>query len=100
MNKIRVKDTGEILNVAEDSYICGLRRGLEVEFTSDEVEFIADSDVPSDWQAFRREAAKDAMASLIGMGRDDGFKYSPEQVADYAIRYADALIDKLREEKK
>ena len=50
-----------------------------------------------DWQAFRREAAKDAMCQLIGMGRDDGYKYSPEEVANYAIVYADELIKQLQE---
>ncbi len=50
-----------------------------------------------DWQAFRREAAKDAMCQLIGMGRDDGYKYSPEEVASYAIVYADELIRQLQE---
>lgn len=50
-----------------------------------------------DWSSFRREAAKDAMCQLIGMGRDDGYMYSPEEVAHYAIIYADALIAKLKE---
>lgn len=48
-------------------------------------------------ESFRREAAKDAMCHLIGMGRDDGYKYSPEEVAHYAIVYADALIAKLQQ---
>ena len=50
-----------------------------------------------DWSAFRREAAKDAMCQLIGMGRDDGYKYSPEEVVRYAIIYADELIKQLKE---
>lgn len=52
------------------------------------------------WASFRREAAKDAMCKMIGMGRDDGYKYSPEEVARYAIVYADELIKQLREEQK
>lgn len=51
-----------------------------------------------DWDAFRRDAAKDAMCALIGMGRDDGYKYSPHEVARYAIVYADELIKQLKEE--
>lgn len=51
-----------------------------------------------DWDAFRREAAKDAMCALIGMGRDDGYKYSPQEVARYAIVYSDELIKQLKEE--
>ena len=52
-----------------------------------------------EWEIFRREAAKDVMCRLIGMGRDDGYKYSPEEVAHYAIVYADELIKQLKEEK-
>lgn len=52
-----------------------------------------------DWDAFRRDAAKDAMCVLIGMGRDDGYKYSPHEVARYAIVYADELIKQLKEDK-
>jgi len=100
MNKIRVKDTGEILNVAEDSYICGLRRGQEVEFTSEEVEFIADSDVPSDWSAFRREAAKDLLCAALSNSAiridADIFQHQLQS----CITMADALIDKLREDKE
>ena len=51
-----------------------------------------------DWGKFRREAAKDAMCAMIGMGRDDGYKYSPHEVAHYAIVYADELIKQLKEE--
>lgn len=61
--------------------------------------FFKESDLDFDyceWEAFRREAAKDAMCQLIGMGRDDGYKYSPEEVAHYAIVYADELIKALR----
>ena len=52
-----------------------------------------------DMELFRMEAAKDAMCQLIGMGRDDGYKYSPEEVAHYAIVYADELIKQLKEKK-
>ena len=53
-----------------------------------------------DWEAFRRDAAKDAMCVLIGMGRDDGYKYSPHEVARYAIVYADELIKQLKDEEQ
>ena len=55
-----------------------------------------DESEPVDWSSFRREAAKDAMCQLIGMGRDDGYKYSPGEVATYAIVYADELIRQLQ----
>lgn len=54
-------------------------------------------DEPVDWSSFRREAAKDCMCQLVGMGRDDGYKYSPYEVAHYAIVYADELIKQLRD---
>lgn len=65
--------------------------------------FFKESDLDFDyceWEDFRRESAKMAMGQLIGMGRDDGYKYSPEEVAHYAIIYADELIKQLKEEKK
>lgn len=59
---------------------------------------IIDESEPIDLSSFRREAAKDAMCQLIGMGRDDGYKYSPEEVVRYAIVYADELIRQLKQE--
>lgn len=76
-----------------------LRPGMVVYKPSD-LEFI-DKPAPLepivDWDEFRREAAKVAMCQLIGMGRDDGYKYSPDEVAHYAIVYADELIRQLKE---
>lgn len=48
------------------------------------------------WQDVRERAAIAAMGQLIGMGRDDGYKYSPSEVANYAVVYANALIEKLK----
>ena len=73
----------------EDGILC--QRNLSGEWE------IIDESEPVDWSSFRREAAKDAMCQLIGMGRDDGYKYSPGEVATYAIVYADELIRQLQE---
>ena len=48
------------------------------------------------FQSLRNRAAIEAMGRLIGMGRDDGYKYSPSEVADYAVHYADALVKALK----
>lgn len=61
----------------------------------DEDDLIFDDDI--DWQSFRGEAAKDIMCHLVGMGRDDGYKYSPAECARYAIIYADELIKQLKQ---
>ena len=46
------------------------------------------------WNEFRNVAAMRAMQSLIGIQL--GYKPSPEQIAEYAVVYADALIKELR----
>ena len=48
------------------------------------------------WSEFRNHAALAAMQSLIGLQL--GYKPSPEQVASYAVVYADELIKELRRE--
>lgn len=45
------------------------------------------------FQSLRNQAAIEAMGRLIDMGRDD---YSPSEVADYAVHYADALVEALK----
>ena len=49
-----------------------------------------------DWEQRRYEIAKTAMQALIGIQL--GYKPSPEQIAEYSVVYADALIEKLKEE--
>ena len=100
--KARIKSTGDIfpiapyakvtLNVCDD-------RGTPYEVDFEDVELIQDNISESDtnWQSFRREAAKDIMCHLVGMGRDDGYKYSPAECAHYAIIYADELIKQLKQ---
>ena len=47
------------------------------------------------WQSFRREAAKDAMQGIIAGRHHAGV--DPDDVANIAVKCADALIAKLRE---
>lgn len=90
--KARVIKTGEIVNVVptEGGWVAVFENGVW-HYTDSELDFEF-----ADWGKFRREAAKMAMGQLIGMGRDDGYKYSPAEVARYAIVYADELIKALR----
>lgn len=90
--KLRVKATNETLPVAEDSFICGLRPdGSEVEFIVSDVELI-----PDNWDAFRREAAKDILAGIIANSfTEDRWTY--QQMADMAIEQADELIKQLKQ---
>ena len=90
--KAKVIKTGEVVEVHKTT--AGWASG-----DLNHTRFFKESDLDFDyceWEDFRREAAKDAMCQLIGMGRDDGYKYSPEEVAHYAIVYADELIKALR----
>lgn len=88
----KIKETGKwiTINPCNDGFYDVETHDI---YEPDELDFVPEFD----WQSFRREAAKDAMCQLIGMGRDDGYKYSPEEVASYAIVYADELIKQLQE---
>lgn len=94
--KAKVIKTGEIVKVIpmDGGWITNFINGAR-HFEDSELDFEFE-----DWEKFRREAAKMAMGQLIGMSRDDGYKYSPAEVARYAIVYADELIKQLKEEKK
>lgn len=94
--KAKVIKTGEIINVIpmDGGCVANFVNGAR-HFEDSELDFEF-----ADWGKFRREAAKMAMGQLIGMGRDDGYKYSPAEVARYAIVYADELIRQIKEDKK
>ena len=90
--KFRVKNTNETLPVVEDSLICGLRPdGNEVEFSVNDVELI-----PNDWSSFRREAAKDILASLASWN----IEHSVQDEVKLAINYANELIEQLKYNEK
>lgn len=52
-----------------------------------------------DWEQRRYEIAKDAMSAII-IGGYKSYWDKDEDVARYAVRYADALIAKLKEWKE
>lgn len=51
--------------------------------------------LPPDLMLFRREAAKDAMRSMINACSKDGIFPDPEEVCGMAVLYADNLIKQL-----
>ena len=66
--------------------------------SADDVE-IVEEDKPkdtTDWAAFRREAAKDILCSMVRGGYDWGREAEQGRLA---VRYADELIKALKEEK-
>ena len=63
-----------------------------------------------DWEAYRKKIAEEVLLKLIDLGKyrecvdANGFHYStfvpayePDAAADYAVRAADALVEKLKE---
>ena len=95
--KLKVKATGETLEVAPDSYICGLHpNGNEVEFLAEDVEII-----PNDWDDFRMKAAKDILPSIItAASKDYEFESLNKDIwCEQAVAWADSLIKQLKEEK-
>jgi hypothetical protein len=93
MMKVRIKKTGEIINIADyarvvldkcDSY------GNPIEVGFDEVEIIQDNPSNIDWEQRRYEIAKECVVVLMRneMTLEDAAKISVEQ--------ADALIAELK----
>jgi len=50
-----------------------------------------------DWDAYRREAAKDAMLKMIMRDFDTAVYPDPQEICGMAVLYADELIKKLQE---
>lgn len=97
--KARIKKTGEIVNLADYAVITLDSHdswGNPIEMKPEEVELIQEPTEDEHWQDVRERAAIIAMGQLIGMGRDDGYKYSPSEVANYAVVYANKLIEELK----
>ena len=97
--KARIKKTGEIVNLASYAVITLDEHdswGNPIELKPEEVELIQEQTEDEHWQDVRERAAITAMGQLIGMGRDDGYKYSPSEVANYAVVYANELIEQLK----
>lgn len=95
--KARIKETGEVLIVEEVSdkhvYVkmpCGI--SMSVALRKEEVEILQDGCNVIDWEQRKYEIAKDVMAGFV----IDATLWSVEQIADESVRYADALIERLK----
>lgn len=101
--KVRIKETGEILEVAEyakvamdvcDSY------GTPLEYSLDEIEIVEDVNrSPNiDWQQVTNQAAIGAMQALISK-ESGGYVagYTTLDLAERAVVYANSLVVVLRE---
>lgn len=104
--KVRIKKTGEILEVAEyakvamdvcDSY------GNPLEYGLDEIEIIGERRIFEsysvvDWQQVKIQAAMRAMQALISK-ESGGYVagYTTLDLAERAVGYADSLVVALRE---
>lgn len=95
--KARIKETGEVLIVEEVSdkhvYVkmpCGI--SMSVALRKEEVEILQDGCNVIDWEQRKYEIAKDVMTGFV----IESTFWSVEQIADESVRYADALIERLK----
>ena len=101
MAKIRVKKTGEVLDFAPKSLVCGERDGEDAEFPIEEVDVISDND--DYWEKLRHKYAGMAMPKCIDVvsqiiWKDGNIQEETiaKQVAVMSVQYADALIEELK----
>lgn len=99
--KARIKGTDRVIEVVSYSRDNNWIEYEEIEDgqvryntrSLDEVELIADNaPSPIDWEQRRYEIAKDVMEGLV----IDSTFWSVEQIADESVKYADALIKRLK----
>lgn len=104
--KAREKNTGKEITILGISKEWGTATYIEdgilrQKNLSGEWEIIDESE-SVDWDAFRREAAKDILPAMINWRRINGaganILISKEAAVKLAIEYADALIAKLKQE--
>lgn len=101
--KVKIKETGEIINIAEYSKIqleCCDSWGEPIEVKPEDVEFIQEQTEDEHWQDVRERAAIAAMQAYIPQNKgrymlcDSYGKY--KDTAIEAIQYADALVKQLK----
>jgi hypothetical protein len=107
--KVRIKKTGEILEVAEyakvamdvcDSY------GNPLEYGLDEIEIVEDVNRSPDiyWQQVTNQAAIGAMQAMIANSSEidyrgiSVYKIDREEIAERAVEYARALVEELKKD--
>lgn len=96
--KVRIKKTGEILEVAEyakvemdvcDSY------GTPLEYGLDEIEIVEDVNRSPDiyWQQVTNQAAIGAMQVML---TKQDVQLFVEDIAEFSVKYARALVEELK----
>lgn len=110
--KVRVKETGEIINIADyarvrldkcDSY------GNPIELSFDDVEILQERSDNIDWEQRRYEIAKETVTAIMSNedfyhqvlceGAEHGQRQIQTNIARAAVIFADALIKELKKEK-
>lgn len=106
--KVRVKKTGEVLNVAEYAKVatdhCN-SWGNPVEYSLDEIEIIPDEPQSSvkpsvDWGQRRYEISRDALSAHLASEEFVFRRNDYKEVAKQAICFADELIKQLKGEQQ
>ena len=106
MSKVRIRKTGEIIDVI--CFSCTINRqkydsvsyidSKGVEHNEEhlnyywDLEAIPNLDACIDWEQRRYEIAKDVLANIIGRTNTSDYSYE-----ELAIKFADSLIKKLKE---
>ena len=112
--KARVKSTGQIVEVVYDVDNCSASMTYykdiksRISYRASDLEFIYDLKDP-DWEQRRYEIAKSAMQGIIANSHDKDYRvlerYSsydswrkeyPNEIAETAVSFADALIAELK----
>ena len=117
--KVRVKKTGEIKIVADYARVsvedCN-SYGDPLEYSLDEIEIVQGEDKKADnkkmdtgkeWEEIRIKAAIAAMQGILSnqnFVKSDDYgnkkRYSASECSEYAIRYANALVEDLKKNQK
>lgn len=101
--KVKIKETGEIINISEYSKIqleCCDSWGEPIEVKPEDVEFIQEQTEDEHWQDVRERAAIAALQAYIPKNKgyymicNSDKKY--KDTAIKAIQYADALVEQLK----
>ena len=100
MKEFVVKKTGERLPFAEDSLVCGVRNGEEVEFCISDIELVNEQ-MEIDWEQRRYEIAREMLSSSaisVNASQKEWMngKTWQEASAILAVMYADALVEELK----
>lgn len=99
--KARVKATGEIIDVTRlvDKYIM-TNHPHSITFDADELDFDFEPDY---WEKLKHQYAGMAMQGMLSNCKFPAYStegYYKENIANNALEYATALINKLKEEEK